>query len=51
MKKIASIALRVIGGTIAILFFLLMVWLFLVATPDQFSAESELLREEIEAKQ
>ena len=41
--------LQVIGGTIAILFLLLMVWLFLVATPDQFSAESELLREEMES--
>ena len=47
--KIKTI-LTVIGGTIAILFLLLMVWLFLIATPYQFSAECELLHEEMEAK-
>ena len=45
MKK----TIQVIGGTIAILFLLLMVWLFLIATPDQFSAECEILREEMES--
>ena len=49
MKKIAAIALRVIGETIAILFLLLMLWLFLVATPDQFSAECEIFREQMES--
>lgn len=41
--------LETIGDAIAVLLVVLLAWLFLLATPDQYSAECELLRAEIEA--
>lgn len=46
MKDIIDMA----GATLTILLFALLAWLFLAATPDQFSAECEMLRAEMEAK-
>ena len=46
MKDIMEIA----GATLTILLFALIAWLFLAATPDQCSAECEIIRAEIEAK-
>lgn len=43
--------LTFIGEIVTILLFMLLFWLFMVATPDQFSAECEILRAEMEAKQ
>ena len=34
---------------IAMLFFLVLAWLFLVATPDQFSAAADLIRVQLES--
>ena len=39
----------VVCGIFALALFALLFWLILVATPDQFSAECEFLREEMEA--
>lgn len=33
--------LEIIGGTITMILFALLAWLFLIATPDQCSAEEE----------
>lgn len=46
MKDIMEIA----GATLTLLLFALIAWLFLAATPDQCSAECEIIRAEIEAK-
>lgn len=47
MKDIMEIA----GATLTLLLFALIAWLFLAATPDQCSAECEIIRAEMEAKQ
>ena len=39
--------LEAIGGTITMILFALLAWLFLIATPDQCSAECELIRAEM----
>lgn len=46
MKDIMEIA----GATFTLLLFALIAWLFLAATPDQCSAECEIIRAEMEAK-
>ncbi len=55
MKDNTKQTIRAIGETIGTIFtlllFALLFWLFLVATPDQFSAECEILRAEMEARQ
>ena len=40
---------EVIGLVFALLLFLVLAWLFLVATPDQFSAEADLIRAQLES--
>jgi len=39
------------GEIATMLLFVLLAWLILAATPDQFSAECEILRAEMEARQ
>ena len=55
MKEKTKQTIKAIGETIGAIFtlllFALLFWLFLVVTPDQFSAECEILREQMEAKQ
>ena len=41
---------EVVAGILTLALFVLLAWLFLVATPDQFSAECEALRAEMEAQ-
>ena len=41
---------EVVGGVLVLAMFALAAWLFLAATPDQFSAECEALRAEMEAQ-
>ena len=48
--KIQNILMR-LGEAATMLLFLLLAWLFLAVTPDQFSAECEILRAEMEAGQ
>lgn len=48
MKKFLKSALEIIGGILMIGFIMILFWLFLIATPDQYSAECEALREEIQ---
>ena len=54
MKDNTKQTIRAIGETIGAIFtlflFALLFWLFLVATPDQCSAECEIIRAEIEEK-
>ncbi|MGN0844725.1 MAG: hypothetical protein ACI4QT_05830 [Kiritimatiellia bacterium] len=45
--KMLSTVLEIVGGTITILLFVVMIWLFLIVTPDQFSAECEILQMEM----
>ena len=42
--------LEIIGGILTLALFALLAWLFLAATPEQYSAECELLRAEMEAQ-
>ena len=53
MKDNTKQTIRAIGETIGAIFtlllFALLFWLFLVATPDQFSAECELYYAETQA--
>ena len=42
--------LEIMGGILTLALFVLLAWLFLVATPEQYSAECELLRAEMEAR-
>ena len=42
--------LEIVGGILTLALFILLAWLFLIATPDQYSAECELLRAEMEAQ-
>lgn len=41
---------EIVGGILTLALFILLAWLFLIATPDQYSAECELLRAEMEAQ-
>lgn len=41
---------EVVAGVLALALLALVAWLFLAATPDQFSAECEALRAELEAQ-
>lgn len=50
MKKFLKSALDIIGGILTMILFILLFWLFLVVTPDQYSAECEALREEMQSK-
>ena len=50
MKKKLKAALEIIGGILTMLLFILLLWLFLIVTPDQYSAECEALREEMQQK-
>ena len=47
MKKFLINAIEVVGGILTIAFVIILFWLFLVITPDQYSAECEALRDEI----
>lgn len=49
MKTIAISLLRFVGYGLAIIVSLFVLWLFLVATPDQSSAEADYWREQVEA--
>ena len=50
MKKKLKAALEIIGGILTIALIIILFWLFLVITPDQYSAECEALREEMQQK-
>jgi len=50
MKKFLMNALEVVGGILAIALIIILFWLFIVITPDQYSAECEALREEMQQK-
>lgn len=50
MKKFLMAALEVVGGILTIALIIILFWLFLVITPDQYSAEYEALREEMQQK-
>ena len=41
---------EVVAGILTLALFVLLAWLFLVATPEQYSAECEALRPEMEAQ-
>lgn len=41
---------EVVAGILTLAMFVLLAWLFLVATPEQYSAECEALRAEMEAQ-
>ena len=41
---------EIAAGVLALAMFALLAWLFLAATPDQFSAECEALRAEMETQ-
>ena len=41
---------EVVAGILTLALFVLLAWLFLVATPEQYSAECEALRAEMEAQ-
>ena len=44
--KLARNAIEIACGAIALVLVAILAWLFVVATPDQFSAECEILRAE-----
>lgn len=50
MKKFLKSALEIIGGLLFMALVVILFWLFLIATPDQYSAECEALREEMQQK-
>ena len=50
MKKFLMAALEVVGGILTIALIIILFWLFLVITPDQYSAECEALRDEMQQK-
>lgn len=43
-RRIMANAIEISGGLIALLLFALLAWLFLICTPDQYSAEADLER-------
>lgn len=50
MKTIVMSLFRLVGYGLAIIICLIAVWLFIILTPDQVSAEAEIVAEEIEMK-
>ena len=50
MKKFLKSALEFIGGLLLMALVVILFWLFLIVTPDQYSAECEALREEMQQK-
>ena len=50
MKKVLISMIKAIGFGLAIIICLIAVWLFIILTPDQVSAEAEIVAEEIEMK-
>lgn len=50
MKTIVEAIKMWLGGIVLAIIIGLFVWLYLEATPDQLSAESDLLHEEMKAK-
>lgn len=48
MKKFLKSALEFIGGLLLMALVVILFWLFLIVTPDQYSAECEALREEMQ---
>jgi len=50
MKKFLKSALDFIGGLLLMALVVILFWLFLIVTPDQYSAECEALREEMQSK-
>ena len=50
MKKFMKSALEIIGGLLFMALVVILFWLFLIVTPDQYSAECEALREEMQQK-
>lgn len=50
MKKILKSTLEIIGGILTISLIIILFWLFLIVTPDQYSSECEALREEMQQK-
>ena len=49
-RRLLMAAGEVVAGVLALDLLALVAWLFLAATPDQFSAECEALRAEMEAQ-
>lgn len=49
-RRLLKEAGEVVAGVLALAMFALLAWLFLVATPEQYSAECEALRAEMEAQ-
>ena len=50
-KRVMADAIEHIEEILVILFFALLAWLYLMATPDQSSAECDALQDEIAARQ
>ena len=50
VRKVIEAAGEIVAGVLALALLALAAWLFLVATPDQCSAECEALRAELEAQ-
>lgn len=50
MNKFLMNALEVVGGILTFALIIILFWLFLVITPDQYSAECEALRDEMQQK-
>ena len=50
MKKFLMAALEVVGGILTIALIIILFWLFIMITPDQYSAECEALRDEMQQK-
>ena len=49
-RRMFRAAGEIAGGVLVLAMYALLAWLFLAATPDQFSAECEALRAELEAR-
>ena len=50
MKKFMTNAIEIVGWIMTIALMIILFWLFLVITPDQYSAECDALREEMQQK-
>lgn len=48
MNKTVMDVLEVLGSAVTIALFVLLMWLYLIVTPDQCSAECDLAREQME---
>lgn len=49
-RRLLRAAGEVVAGILTLALFVLLAWLFLAATPDQYSAECEAARAELEAQ-